>query len=68
MISGPHQGYEGWDAGFYSHIINASGPQAGNWFVWVVDDNGARISEIGNFQTTGPGEGCNQAIVSFDSR
>ncbi len=68
MISGPHAGYEGWSTGFYSHIINASGPQAGNWFVWVVDDNGARISEIGNFQTTGPGEGCNQAIVDFDSR
>jgi uncharacterized protein YgiM (DUF1202 family) len=66
--SGPHQGYEGWDQGFYSHIINATGPQAGNWFVWVVDDAGNRISEIANWQSTGPGEGCNQAVVDFDSR
>jgi len=68
MQSGPHEGYPGWKTGFYSHIINATGPQAGNWFVWIVDDTGRRISEIGNFQTTGPGEGCNQAVVDFDSR
>lgn len=68
MTTGPHPGYEGWDAGYYSHIINASGPKAGNWFVWVVDDGGNRISEIANWQSTGPGEGCNQAVVDFDSR
>lgn len=68
MTTGPHPGYEGWDAGYYSHIINASGPAAGNWFVWVVDDSGNRISEIANWQSTGPGEGCNQAVVDFDSR
>ena len=68
MTTGPHPGYEGWDAGYYSHIINASGPKAGNWFVWVVDDSGNRISEIANWQSTGPGEGCNQAVVDFDSR
>ena len=68
MQSGPHEGYPGWKTGYYSHIINATGPQAGNWFVWIVDDTGQRISEIGNFQTTGPGEGCNQAVVDFDSR
>ncbi len=68
MQSGPHEGYPGWKTGYYSHIINATNPQAGNWFVWVVDDTGQRISEIGNFQTTGPGEGCNQAVVDFDSR
>ncbi|MBV7339832.1 SH3 domain-containing protein [Chloroflexi bacterium TSY] len=70
ITSGPHKGYEGWDTGYYSHIINAPsvGPKAGNWFVWIVDGNGARISEIANFQTTGPGDGCNQATVDFDSR
>jgi len=66
--SGPHEGYPGWKTGYYSHIINATNPQAGNWFVWVVDQAGQRISEVGNFQTTGPGEGCNQAVVDFDSR
>jgi uncharacterized protein YraI len=66
--SGPHPGYEGWDAGYYSHIINAAGPKDGNWFVWVVDDGGQRISEIGNWQSKGPGGDCNQAVVDFDSR
>lgn len=68
VISGPHPGYEGWDAGYYSHIINASGAKAGTWFVWVVDDSGNRISEIGQWTSTGPGDGCNQAVVDFDSR
>lgn len=66
--SGPHEGYPGWDAGYYSHIIHASGPQAGNWFAWIVDDNGNRISEIGNWQFKGPGGDCNQVVVDFDSR
>jgi uncharacterized protein YraI len=68
QTSGPHDGYPGWNAGYYSHIIHASGPEAGNWYVWIVDASGARISEIANWQSTGPGEGCNQATVNFDSR
>jgi phosphodiesterase/alkaline phosphatase D-like protein len=68
MISGPHVGYEGWNTGYYSHIINAANPQAGDWYVWIVDDSGARISEIAHWSSTGPGEGCNQAVVNFDSR
>ena len=67
IVSGPHEGYTNWDAGYYSHIISANEPRAGNWFVWV-QENGQRISEIGTFQTTGPGDGCNQAVVDFDSR
>ena len=66
--SGPHEGYPGGDAGFYSHIISANGPRVGSWYVWVVDSTGQRISEIANWQSTGPGEGCNQATVDFDSR
>jgi hypothetical protein len=68
QITGPHEGYPGWDQGYYSHIIRPTDPIAGNWFVWVVDDSGQRISEIANWQSTGPGEGCNQAVVDFDSR
>ena len=67
IVSGPHPGYEGWKAGYYSHIISASGPKAGDWYVWIVDDNGNRISAIAHWSSTGPGEGCNQAIVDFDS-
>jgi uncharacterized protein YraI len=68
QTTGPHEGYPGWDPGYYSHIIRANGPIVGTWYVWVVDDAGQRISEIANFTTTGPGEGCNQAVVDFDSR
>lgn len=68
QISGPHEGYTNWNAGYYSHIINSAGAKAGSWFVWIVDAGGARISEIANWNATGPGDGCNEAIVDFDSR
>lgn len=67
-ITGPHDGYPNWDAGYYSHIVSAAGPIAGTWYVWIVDGAGGRISEMANFTSTGPGEGCNQAVVDFDSR
>ena len=66
--TGPHRGYEGWDQGYYSHIISSSGPRAGNWFVWVVDDSGNRISEMANQPSDGPGGNCNQFTADFDSR
>ncbi len=67
--SGPHQGYEGWDAGYYSHILQSDGPREGNWFFWIVDANGQRISAVANVQTDGTaGDGkCQQAIIDFDS-
>lgn len=68
QISGPHEGYTNWNAGYYSHIIKASDPQAGEWFVWIVDAGGARISEIAHWTSTGPGDGCNAAVIDFDSR
>jgi len=68
QISGPHEGYTNWNAGYYSHIIKASDPQAGEWYVWIVDAGGARISEIAHWTSTGPGDGCNAAVIDFDSR
>lgn len=68
QISGPHEGYTNWNAGYYSHIINASGPKAGSWYVWIVNEAGQRISEIANWQSTGEGAGCNEAVIDFDSR
>jgi outer membrane biosynthesis protein TonB len=68
--AGPHPGYEGWDQGFYSHILQHDGPREGNWWFWVVDPGGNRISEMANVHTdgeAGPGK-CQQAIVDFDSR
>lgn len=68
QTSGPHEGYLNWDAGYYSHIISASGPIAGTWYVWIVDGAGNRISEMASWTSTGPGEACNDAVVDFDSR
>lgn len=67
VVSGPHCGYTGWPNGYYSHIVHASRPEAGDWYVWIVDDNKQRISEIAHWHSTGPGNGCNQAIVNFDT-
>jgi uncharacterized protein YgiM (DUF1202 family) len=68
--AGPHPGYEGWDQGFYSHILQSDGPREGNWWFWVVDSSGNRISEMANVRTDGTaGDGkCQQAVIDFDSR
>lgn len=71
MQSGPHEGYPGWDQGYYSHIIRAAGQgaEAGSWFAWIVDDAGQRISEIASWQFDGKSPNtCNQIVVDFDSR
>ena len=67
--SGPHQGYEGWNTGFYSHILSTDGAREGDWYFWIVDDNGQRISAGGHVHTDGTaGDGkCQQAIIDFDS-
>lgn len=67
--SGPHQGYEGWSTGFYSHIIQADGPREGDWYFWIVDGNGQRISKAAHVHTDGSaGDGkCQQAVIDFDS-
>jgi uncharacterized protein YraI len=67
--SGPHQGYEGWSTGFYSHIIQHDGPREGDWFFWIVDGNGQRISAAAHVHTDGTaGDGrCQQAVIDFDS-
>ncbi|MDH7487427.1 MAG: SH3 domain-containing protein [Anaerolineae bacterium] len=70
IISGPHAGYPGWNAGFYSHILQAGGPREGDWYVWIVDNSGNRISEISprvhTDATAGTGK-CQKAIVDFDT-
>jgi hypothetical protein len=68
--SGPHGGYAGWSPGFYSHILSATGPRAGNWYFWIINQNEQRTSEIAHLQThgeAGPGK-CQQGVVDFDAR
>jgi hypothetical protein len=69
VVSGPHPGYEGWRTGFYSHILQHDGPREGNWFFWIVDGSGKRISAVANVHTDGEaGDGkCQQAVIDFDS-
>lgn len=68
--SGPHPGYPNWNPGFYSHILKSDGPREGDWYFWIVDASGNRISEIAHVHTDGvAGDGkCQQAVVDFDSR
>ena len=33
--------------GFYSHILDGGGPREGNWWVWIENEAGQRISEAG---------------------
>jgi hypothetical protein len=65
--SGPHEGYEGWRPGYYSHILEANGAREGDWYFWVTDGMGVRISAIAHVHTDGEaGEGkCQQARVNF---
>lgn len=69
VVSGPHPGYTNWNTGYYSHILKSDGPREGNWFFWIVDGNGQRISAIANVHTDGSaGDGkCQQAVIDFDS-
>jgi len=70
ILSGPHEGYWDWPPGFYSHILQAQAPRAGDWYFWIVDDNNRRISEIAYVRTDAvaePGK-CQKWTVDFDTR
>ncbi len=51
--------------GFYTHIISVGGARSGNWFAWVVDAAGDRISALAGFITDGRGGACNVVTVNF---
>ncbi len=71
VVSGPHAGYEGWDQGYFSHLVSVGGARAGTWSVWIVDDAGQRISDVAQWTSSGDVEeftGCNDQIIDFDSR
>jgi hypothetical protein len=67
--SGPHTGYEGWNPGYYSHILQVGSPREGDWWFWVMNGAGERISALGFVHTDGgPGDGqCQQAVIDFHS-
>ena len=53
--------------GHYSATISATGPVAGDWYAWVVNASGARVSLIAPWRSSGPGgsDSCNQATLNF---
>ncbi len=66
---GPHAGYPGWDHGYFSHIISVPQTRAGDWYVWIANGSGARISEIAKWHSDGKvpqGTGCNDATINFE--
>jgi hypothetical protein len=58
-VSGPNP------PGAYTHIITAGYATAGDWWVWIVDEEGTRISPMAPFHSDGPGGACNVATVNF---
>ena len=58
-VSGPNP------PGAYTHIISSGVAIAGDWWVWIVDGEGARISPMASFHSDGPGGECNVATINF---
>ena len=63
-------GAGGQEGGQFSHILLASGPREGNWWFWVENDAGNRISEMAYVHTDRlPHEGmCQRVVLDFDIR
>ena len=53
------------EGGHYTHILQASGPRGGNWWFWVENKDGHRISEMAYVHThKDPRSGnCQQAVI-----
>lgn len=57
-ISGP-------DDGYYRQVVGARFPVNFEFYVWIVDGDGSRISEMATLRLH---RGCNHFVVDFDSR
>ncbi len=60
----------GQQGGQFSHILEGSGPREGDWWFWIENEFGARISETAHVYTdehahTGR---CQRAVIDFDVR
>lgn len=56
------------EGGLYTHILLASGPREGNWWFWIENSDGHRISEMAHVHThKDPAAGnCQHAVIDFD--
>jgi hypothetical protein len=68
-LSGPHPGYPNWSPGFFSHILHTEGRIEGDWYFWITDEAGNRISAIAYLHTDGEAglDKCQQAYITFDN-
>lgn len=64
QISGPHEGYKDWPAGYYAHIVSAGFVQR-SLEIWLIDDRSNPISNYVNWDTDGPNGPCNKAVINF---
>ncbi len=61
---------EGAFPGSFTHILQGDGPREGDWWFWVENSDGNRISEMAHFRTDSHShEGmCQWAVLDFDIR
>jgi hypothetical protein len=66
-ISGPHGGWWDWAPGYYRHVVGTP-PQhvEGDWYVWIVDETGYRISSFVGWHSTGDTGNCHEATINFE--
>jgi hypothetical protein len=65
VITGPHTGYPGWQDGYYSHVVRTGAPVKADWYTWLVNESGERISPIAELHFDGPHGSANQAVVDW---
>ena len=68
-LSGPHIGYLDRPPGYFSHILYIGLPTERDWYFWVTDFQGQRISAIAYVHTDGRADtdSCQQGHINFDS-
>ena len=56
--------------GQFNHILGGSGPREGNWWFWIENDAGDRISEMAYVHTDeyAHRDSCQRAVIDFDIR
>ncbi|HRW07632.1 MAG TPA: hypothetical protein P5121_21160, partial [Caldilineaceae bacterium] len=52
--------------GAYSHILSVAVRRIGDWYAWLIDSDGQRISTIAAFHTDGDSNQCNDAQINFE--
>ncbi len=56
------------EGGRYTHILLASGPREGNWWFWIQNSDGHRISDMAHVHTheDSAAGNCQHAVIDFD--